>query len=200
MVERFSVYLSDELILMGAAKQEERPFLIYGLFCLFSSALQLILLLIAALLFHSLIQVALFAFSFGILKRTIGGWHANRHFTCLALFTALTVGCTQGGKWISAGLVLPLCLVLAALMGIIVWCRAPVEHPNNPQKPERLVQLKHISRGIAGAQLICIGASALLLRHTAFYRLPLFAALGSAVAAVALLVPNQPDQKGGEGR
>jgi|GEM_PF-2101030 len=199
MVERFAGYVSSVLIRAGAAPEKDRPFLNYGLFCLFSGGIQITLLLFLSLLSQTVVQVAIFTFFFGLLKRTIGGWHAKRHISCLVLFTTLALGCAQIGKRLTTPFVLPLTLLSAAIMWCIVWKRAPVEHPNNPQKPERLAELKQISRLLACGELAAIMIAATALRHTCFSGYPLCAAMGSTAAAIALMVPNAlPEkQKGG---
>ncbi|MGL5437291.1 MAG: accessory gene regulator ArgB-like protein [Lachnospiraceae bacterium] len=200
MIERFAAYLSNVLIHIGTTREEERPFLTYGLFCLMSDTIQLGLLLVISLLSNTVVQMAMFTFFFGILKRTIGGWHASHHITCLALFTTLTTACIYIGQLLDQSWILPLTLMFAAIMWVIVWCRAPVEHPNNPQTPARLAELKRISRGIAGIELICIIIPAVLFSNTAFSRCLLIAAMGSFCAAIALIpqLPLSPE-KGGDG-
>lgn len=200
MAEQLAIYLSNILIGMGTAQEKERPFLIYGLFCIISGSLQIVLLLAVSLLFNTMIQTAVYAFCFGILKRTIGGWHAKHHFSCLALFTSLSAGCVLAGQWLPQSLVLPVTLLLTAAMGTLVWWKAPVEHPNNPQTPARLAQLRRDSRCIAGSEAVVIVVLALLLYRTPLQRLALDAAIGSFTAAFALLVPNAlppESQKGG---
>lgn len=195
MVEQLAVYLSDILIQMGTAREKERPFLVYGLFCIISGTLQIVLLFVVSLFFHTTIQVAVYSFCFGILKRTIGGWHANSHAACLTLFTSLAIGCTQLGQRLALSLVRPAALVLAASMLVIVWNKAPAEHPNNPQTPVRLAELRQVSRGIAGVEAAAIAVLTFLLAGTWFYRLTLYAAMGSFTAAFALLIPNRlPDE------
>jgi len=199
MVERFASHLSNILIEMGSAQEKDRPFLAYGLFCLMSDTVQIGLLLVISLLSNTVAQMALFTFCFGLLKRTIGGWHARHHSTCLALFTALAVACVQFGGRLPPDWVLPGTLMLSAAMWVIVWQKAPVEHPNNPQTSERLSELKRISRWLASLELICIAVPGVLLCGTSFGRYLLTAAMGAFTAATALIpkVPLDPE-KGGE--
>lgn len=191
MTERFAVYLSDTLIQIGAANREERPFLIYGLFCLLSDTIQIGILLIVALLSNMVVQMAAFTFCFGILKRTIGGWHARHHFSCLVLFTTQVIVCTQIGQRLTSLLVLPLTVMLTIIMWLLVWQVAPVEHPNNPQSPQRLAELKQISRWIASIELICITALAIWFKNILPGRYLLDAAMGAFCAAFALIVPSK---------
>lgn len=199
MLERFASHLSNILIDMGSAREEDRLFLNYGLFCLMSDTIQISLLLAISLLSNTVSQMVLFALCFGILKRTIGGWHAGHHLTCVLLFTTLAVSCIQIGRMLPSAWVLPGSLILSAAMWLIVWQKAPVEHPNNPQTPERLSELKQISRWLASLELIFIAGSAILLSGTAFDRWLLTAAMGAFTAAFAL-IPKVPlnAEKGGD--
>lgn len=191
MTERFAIYLSDQLIQIGTATEEDRPFLIYGLFCLMSNTIQIILLLIVALLSNNVVQVTMFTVCFGILKRTIGGWHASSHHCCLTVFTTLAILCTQAGQRLPHHLVLPFTSMLAVIMWILVWKVAPVEHPNNPQSPQRLTELKKISRWIASIESIVIVILAVMLQDSIWARSLLVAAMGAFCAAFALIVPNK---------
>lgn len=191
MVEQFAAYLSRILINIGIVREEDRPFLAYGLFCMMSDTIQIGLLLAISLLSNTVAQMALFTVCFGLLKRTIGGWHARSHFTCLVLFTTLAAVCIQIGRRLPQAWVLPCSLMLSAAMWGIVWLKAPVEHPNNPQTPERLCELKRISRRLASLELIFITGPAVLLCGTSFGRWLLTAAMGAFTAAAAL-IPKMP--------
>ncbi len=200
MIERFAAYLGNVLIEMGTTREEERPFLVYGLFIIMSDTIQIGLLLIIALLLNTVVEMVLFSFCFGLLKRTIGGWHAGRHITCVVLFTTLAACCVYTGTHVSMPLVMPLTLVCSGIMWVIIWLKAPVEHPNNPQTKERLAELKQISRWLACVEFTAIVIPAVLLHGTSFSRCLLTGAMGAVSASLALIPRLSPaHEKGGDG-
>lgn len=192
MTLRLANLLCDKLIAAGAAAPTQRARLVYGLFCILSGAIQICLLLLLSLLFKIVAEVAVFVIMFASLKRTIGGWHAQRHWTCLIFFTALSITCANVSRAIPRPFIAPLCAIAVVWMLVVVWRRAPVTHYNNPQTEQRIAELKIISRRIALFDFAILLIATALLRGTGYLHLVLSGALGTAAAATALLFPNKP--------
>lgn len=200
-MELLSKKLSGYFVRIGVTNADDEEVVSYGLFCFFSGTTQIAALFCVSLPFGMVLPVAVFVIPYGILKRTIGGWHSKHHATCLIGFTALTFACTLACRYTSVFLIRPAALAASLFMLVTVWLRAPVVHPNNPKRPEQLRKMKKRGRVISSIEWVVISILAITgITYGPGY-LPLCGALGASAAAFTLLLPVGsviPEQEGGE--
>ncbi len=193
MIEKLANKISWILFNHKIIEENDRELVEYGLFHITSSALHIILLLVAGLLCSALPHIAIYSLFFCTLKQNIGGAHAAKHWACLWGFTFMALAFALIGKWIPAGtysLFLPIALSDLA-RALIVW-KAPVMHPNAPEQPrEKLKEFRERAIKIVIVQLVVI-CTLLFFDQLAVFAL--CASFGSISAAVSLIIPI----KGGE--
>lgn len=198
MTELLAQRISQYLVSVGAAKEEDKEIISYGIFNFLSSATQIAVLILTGLLLGILPQIIIFAGCFGSLKRYIGGAHASRHWTCLWEFTLLANAGCLGCALVPDNLKQGIAVAAAAVMLVLVLLKAPVTHPNNPKSASRLKKIRAIAVKLAICQFALISAISLFAGEQAC----IYALCGSAgglTAAVTLLIPiPKPKNEGGE--
>ena len=185
MTESLADRVSRYCVLNGMAKEDDREVLAYVFFSLFATVQQIFALAIVAVLLNTVPQMVAFTLCFTMLKRYAGGAHANKHWTCLTIFTALAAAVCLFCKL----LVLPPCIAIAA-SGIalaLVLLRAPVIHPNNPKSKKARKHMRKVSIAIAAVQCALIAVGSVFLPAMEIFLLP--GALGGLAAAIALILP-----------
>jgi accessory gene regulator protein AgrB len=182
LTENIADGISRYFILRGIAKEDDREVLAYVWFQIFASIQQLLLLTFVALALNAFPQTIAFTLFFCALKRYSGGAHANRHWSCLTIFTGLTAAVCLMCRLV----VLPpyIAIGASAITLALVTLKAPVIHPNNPKPPRVRKKMRKISISIALFQCALIVVGCIFWPMVA---LP--GALGGLAAAIALLPP-----------
>ena len=182
MTENFADRISRYCVLHSIIPETDREVMSYLLFQIFAIIQQILALALVAFVLKSAMQALMFALFFCVLKFHAGGAHANRHWTCLAIFTVLTAGVCLLCKFV----VLPVYVSVGISMVtiVLVLLKAPIIHPNNPKPPRVKKQMRKISIGISICQCILI---ALGIDFGVTAVLP--AALGGLMAAITLVLP-----------
>lgn len=196
MIEALADKISRYLVSIHASTEEDREVVALGLFQVFSTALQLVILLVSSVLLNAVPEIMVFTVMFGSLKRYAGGAHASRNWICLLVFTSITYAAYFLCGTIPAPAMpyAAACLSFAALALVLI--RAPVAHPNNPKSPKRLKQLRRKAIYTALAQTAIVLASILFAPERADLWI-LCGAAGGFSAAFTLLLPV-PAASGGE--
>jgi accessory gene regulator B len=131
MTERLTDRISRYCVLHGMAKEDDREVLAYVLFSLFAVVQQILALAAVAVVLNVVPQTVAFTLCFASLKRYAGGAHANKHWTCLTIYTALTAAVCLVCKLIMVPTYAAVIALIITLVLVII--RAPVIHPNNPK-------------------------------------------------------------------
>jgi accessory gene regulator B len=185
MTERLTDRISRYFVLHGIAKEDDREVMAYVLFSLFATVQQLFALAVVAVALNAVPQTVAFTLCFAMLKRYAGGAHANKHWTCLTIFTVLTTAVCLVCKLVA---VPPYVAVVASVVALVlVLVKAPVIHPNNPKSKKSRKFMRKISVAIAVAQCALFTAGNIFLPAMEIYLLP--GALGGMAAAIALVLP-----------
>ncbi|MDL2288654.1 accessory gene regulator B family protein [Oscillospiraceae bacterium OttesenSCG-928-F05] len=184
---------------------EDEDVLSYGLFIFLAGAEQLVILLAIALLFGFIFQMACFVLCYSLLKRNIGGWHTQGHAACVVCYTLLATAMTFLSTYLPGAVIIPVSAVCVLFAVVVIWIRAPVEHPNRPLSPEVRIKLRRAGRGAAAALSVCVTAALVAGGSTGAGRYALCGALGMMAAASTLLIPirlsskeDQFSEEGGE--
>lgn len=188
MVEALALKISKYLVLVQAAEEDDQEVIAYGMFHILSSALQIGILVVFAIIFDVLLEITAYAFCFTSLKRYIGGTHATKHWMCLWGFTFLAfVSCFICG--IVPYYFIPYATVAATtIMLVLIMLKAPVPHPNNPKSKEKLKKLRKISISFSLIQFSVILLGCIFLPESA--SLYLFCgAMGGLTSSITLLLP-----------
>lgn len=185
LAARFARYL----VARGVTGGDDAEVVEYGVFHILSSALQLTILLVPALLLGIAPEMAAFTLCFMSLKQYAGGAHAEKHWVCVAGFTALAFGMVYAGRLLSH--ISGLAVMISALGFILVLLKAPAPHYNNPKTKAELRMLRKKAISVAAVQLVLVSLA--LPEWAAVFRM--CSACGGTSAAVSLLFVSM--EKGG---
>ena len=101
--------------------QDQLDVYIYGLECFINTAVPVVLLTIFSILHDSLFETWLWIFTFTLLRKYTGGYHAPTQFTCMAFSTCLGIGNTLAIQhltfhWSSVAIFYFVCMGVAAIL------------------------------------------------------------------------------------
>ena len=117
----------------------------YGMELLISDLLNTLIVLLIAMLSHTLLAVIVFVAVFMGLRRFVGGYHANSHLSCMFTLVIVMMVFSYGICNISE--YAQICSIAFIMLSLpIIFCFAPVLHPNKPISAEKCIKLKAKSR------------------------------------------------------
>lgn len=92
MIHSFSKKISTYLIRAGLPSEKYEVYA-YGAECFLNLLICDILLILYAIITHHLLEIIIWTTSFSFLRRHIGGFHANSHFSCIISSVLLGIFC-----------------------------------------------------------------------------------------------------------
>lgn len=187
VVDGLIVYLmKHELV-----PEEERGVYAYSLEVALSAAIFWLLLAALALFFGTIWPTVIYLGAFFFLRSAIGGYHASTHLRCSAISVVAYLGfiwcyarLSEGTTWI---------MLLSGAAVLLVFCFAPVDHPNKPFSTAERVHYRQQSCRRA----LVFAALQILLLSVGWTEMAFSAAFGALQAALFLLIAYFM-QKGGE--
>lgn len=139
MIHSFSKKISTYLIRAGLPSEKYEVYA-YGAECFLNLLICDILLILYAIITHHLLEIIIWTTSFSFLRRHIGGFHANSHFSCIISSVLLGIFCIT---LTDAGILnLPSILIAFFLCLCIIYPCAPVLQAKHPL-PQRQKKQEH---------------------------------------------------------
>jgi len=187
MLHKLSIYLTNKLLNGETIDEDDYEIYIYGWSMLLSTAASVIAVLILALIFGQFIGTLLFMICFLSLRAYAGGYHANSYLGCFL---------TMIGIYLAALLIqlktpqVYLTIIITFLLlisTVVIFIRAPQDHPNRPIEGEERVIFTRRSRFIIVSQVIIICG---LLYLNYFLQYLWWATIGIVFASLSLLLSN----------
>lgn len=186
MIARMASTISRHLVTRQVVPEDYEEVYAFGFECVLSTAIQVVILLIIGIASGLILETAFFFGGFVMIKKYIGGWHAESHFACITAFSCCSLS------------LLPVVFLLPAHAGFalaaaalaLIWRLAPISHYNNPKSHEENLAARKVALRMAAAEALVI-AILLLAAPTAGYGL--CAAYGLFLASFSLLVPNRKE-------
>lgn len=194
MIEKITLQISQHLTVNGYCGEDDQEVVAYGLSTIFSDILQIIILLVVAIPLKAIPEMAVFALFYGAVRPYIGGAHANSHFQCLVIFTAVAIVAVEIVKYIPVFAAPIIAGSLAMISLIVIFWRAPVTHPNVPKSPKSIIKLRKKGRVIISIEFVCIVICSAVLPDSLQF-LAAGASLGVVTAAVTLLIPLKSERE-----
>lgn len=180
MIHSFSKKISTYLIRAGLPSEKYEVYA-YGAECFLNLLICDILLILYAIITHHLLEIIIWTTSFFFLRRHIGGFHANSHFSCIISSVLLGIFCIT---LTDAGILkLPSILIVFFLCLCIIYPCAPVLQAKHPL-PQRQKKQEHTK----GLQILGIEFILSLTFHFIFPFIPSSIASGAFAAAVCCLI------------
>lgn len=194
MTEYLAKRCSDKIINIGAAPEEKRSVLKFGLELLFSSVISVTIVASISIIAGHPLSWIFFLGSFIPLRLTAGGYHASTHLGCNITFAVTYILCL-----VICRLVLfqtSVLLLIASISFIIILIFSPVEAINKPLNSERrrrnrIKSIFFISVDIVLSIILMISCTN--NHYIQMYFLGIFAATVSQIAA--LIINKKGDNK-----
>ena len=156
----------------------------YGMELLISYVLNTIIVLLIALISHTLPAVAVFIAVFMGLRRFVGGYHANSHFSCMFTLVVVMLVFSYGICNVSGQVAQIFSIGFIAVALPVIFCIAPVPHPNKPMSEEKGIRLRKLS--IILAVILSVAVIALLVFQ--YHKLSLYVSSGILLSAIMALL------------
>jgi len=156
MLQRFSENLTDLLLTKGIIDSENREIYTYGFVALFSTAINIIIVLTIGIIAGIALESIFFVLMFGILRMYCGGYHAETHIACILIFTGIYGTAMIIARFlpIEAGSVFS--MIAGTFSFVAIFLLAPIEHKNKPFIDDEEAKFRKASRTIASLELISI--------------------------------------------
>lgn len=134
MIKSISQKLSSYLAENGGEKDKQQIYA-YGIECLLNELISDVLLLIAGLITHQLLDLILWWAAFTPVRIHLGGYHASTHFRCITIGTILGI-CSLiiNPLWIYIYSYIPLFVLISI---VLAFWKAPISHKNHPISQRR---------------------------------------------------------------
>ena len=183
MISKLAKNIAHFFVIQKIIEESKEIIYAYGLELLISDVLNTIIVLLIALLSHTLPAVIVFIAVFMGLRRFAGGYHANSHFSCMFTLVIVMLVFSYGICNISEHTnICSIAFVASALP--VIFCFAPVSHPNKPMSVEKGVSLKRKSRFLA----VILFLAVIVMLVFRYWKLSLYVSSGILLSAIAVLL------------
>lgn len=184
MISKLAKNIAHFFVLHNITEESKEVIYAYGMELLLSDVLNTIIVLLIALLSHTLPAVIVFIVVFMGLRRFVGGYHANSHLSCMFTLVIVMLVFSYGICNISGQLAQIFSIGFTIISFPVIFCIAPVPHPNKPMSEEKGVKLRKRSYILTVA--MSIAAIALLVFQ--YQKLSLYVSSGILLSAIMALL------------
>lgn len=184
MISKLAKSIAHFFVVQNITEESKEVIYAYGMELLLSDMLNTLIVLLIALISHTLPSVIVFVAVFMGLRKLVGGYHANSHLSCMFTLIVVMLIFSYGICNVSGKLIWLLSVGFSALALPIIFCIAPVPHPNKPMSEEKGVKLRRRSRIFA----VFLSAIAVILIVFRINELSLYVSSGILLSAIAALL------------
>ena len=192
MISKLAKSIAHFFVVQNITEESKEVIYAYGMELLISDVLNTIIVLLIALFSHTLPAVVVFIAVFMGLRQFVGGFHANSHLSCMFTLVMVMMVFSYGICNVS-GHITPIfsisfimialpCFITIALP--VIFCIAPVPHPNKPMSEEKSVKLR--KRSCILAVTLSVVTIALLVFQ--YQKLSLYVSSGMLLSAIMALL------------
>lgn len=184
MISKLAKSVAHFFVTQNITNESKEVIYAYGMELLISDVLNTVIVLMIALISHTMPAAIIFVAVFMALRQFVGGYHANSHFSCILTLIAVMLIFSYGICNIQEKYVGLFAIGFAALSLPIIFIVAPVPHPNKPMSEEKGEKLKFKSRILS----VFLSISSVMLVIFRFEELSLFVSSGILLSALAALI------------
>ena len=184
MISKLAKNIAHFFVVQDIAEESKEIIYAYGMELLISDVLNTIIVLLIALISHTLPAVVVFIAVFMGLRKFVGGYHANSHLNCM--FTLVIVmlifsyGICNIGE--QSAQIFSISFITIALP--VIFYIAPVPHPNKPMSQEKGVKLR--KRSYILTAVLSVAVIVLLIFQ--YRKLSLYVSSGILLSAIMALL------------
>ena len=184
MISKLAKNIAHFFVLQNIVEESREVIYAYGMELLISDVLNTIIVLLIALISHTLPAVVVFIAVFMGLRRFVGGYHANSHLSCMFTLVVVMLVFSYGICNVSGQVAQIFSIGFIAVSLPVIFCIAPVPHPNKPMSEEKGIRLRKLSIILAVA--LSVAVIALLVFQ--YHKLSLYVSSGIMLSAIMALL------------
>lgn len=187
MIEKTAIILTNKLHRNNIIDDNARDIYVYGFDLVISAFINFALIFVLAFLYQRPLDAFIYMICTRPLRTNGGGWHANSHWLCTTLHAVafsivswLSFLIWQSTPWFAL-------VIIHVVSFIIVWLKAPSEHPDNPLDEDAKRRMRRVC--IVCSVLIMIVS--MLLNIIGHHHLSVLMTLSMSSAVGTFLVTNR---------
>ena len=184
MISKLAKNIAHFFVVKNITEESKEVIYAYGMELLISDVLNTLIVLMIALISHTLPAVIIFIAVFMVLRRFVGGYHANSHLSCMLTLVMVMLVFSYGICNISGQTAQVFSISFITMALPIIFCITPVPHPNKPMSAEKGIRLR--KRSIILAAVLSVVVIALLIFH--YQKLGLSVSSGLLLSAIMALL------------
>ena len=146
MVSKLAKNIAHFFVVQKIVEKPKEAIYAYGMELLLSDVLNTLIVLLIALISHTLPAVIIFSAIFMGLRKFVGGYHANSHLSCMFTMVVVILIFSYGICNVSEKYAWVVSIGFVVISIPVVFNLAPVPHPNKPVSDEKKAKLKKRSR------------------------------------------------------
>lgn len=146
MVSKLAKNIAHFFVVQKIVEKPKEAIYAYGMELLLSDVLNALIVLLIAIMSHTLPAVIVFATVFMGLRKFVGGYHANNHLSCMFTLVVVMLIFSYGICKVSEKYAWMVSIGFVVSSIPVIFNLAPVPHPNKPMSDEKKVKLKRHSR------------------------------------------------------
>ena len=184
MISKLAKNIAHFFVLQNITEESKEAIYAYGMELLISDVLNTLIVLMIALISHTLPAVVVFISVFMGLRQFVGGYHANSPLNCMFTLVIVMLVFSYGICNISGQLSKAFSASFIAIALPIIFCIAPVPHPNKPMSEEKGIRLRKRSYLLT----VILSAAVIALLIFQYHKLSLYVSSGILLSAIAALL------------
>ena len=184
MISKLAKNIAHFFVVQNITEESKEVIYAYGMELLISDVLNTLIVLLIALISHALLAVIVFIAVFMGLRQFVGGYHANSHLSCMFTLVMVMLVFSYGICNVSGQIAQIFSIGFIAIALPVIFCIAPVPHPNKPMSKEKGVKLR--KRSIILAAALSTAVIALLLFQ--YRKISLYVSSGILLSAIMALL------------
>jgi accessory gene regulator B len=184
MISKLAKSIAHFFVVQNISEESKEVIYAYGMELLISDLLNSLIVLLIALISHTLPAVIAFIAVFMGLRQFVGGYHANSHLSCMLTLVIVMLGFSYGICNINGQFAQIFSISFITIALPIIFCIAPVPHPNKPMTEEKGIMLKRKSRILA----VALSTVVIALFVFQYPKLSLYISSGILLSAIMALL------------
>ena len=184
MISKLAKNIAHFFVIQNITEESKEVIYAYGMELLISDVLNTIIVLLIALISHTLPAVVVFIAVFMGLRQFVGGYHANSHLSCMFTLVMVMLVFSYGICNVSEQIASIFSIGFITIALPVIFCIAPVPHPNKLMSEEKGVKLR--KRSIILAVFLSAAVIALLVFQ--YQKISLYVSSGILLSAIMALL------------
>ena len=184
MISKLAKNIARFFVVQNITEESKEVIYAYGMELLISDVLNTIIVLLIALISHTLPAVVIFIAVFMGLRQFVGGYHANSHLSCMFTLVMVMLVFSYSICNVSVQIAPIFSIGFITIALPIIFCIAPVPHPNKPMSEEKRIKLRKRSIILT----VAISVAVIVLLVFQYQKISLYVSSGILLSAIMALL------------